>query len=160
MFATDAGWLQRAGFECVLFGPGSIEVAHRANELLPVEEFHRAGEVLDRPDPAELRPAMSRVLEPDAGLDRGIDSQPGVQIAIGADGRIEAVGELGRAGAEALPRTSRCCPGSSTPIRTPSSAGSAGRASVSRAGAGSFWTWREAMYALVGSLDRADAPRG
>ena len=47
MFATDAGWLQRAGFDCVLFGPGSIEVAHRANEFLPVAEFRRAGEVLD-----------------------------------------------------------------------------------------------------------------
>ena len=47
MFATDAGWLQRAGFECVLFGPGDIKVAHRANESLPVAEFHRAGEVLD-----------------------------------------------------------------------------------------------------------------
>jgi acetylornithine deacetylase len=47
MFATDAGWLQRAGFECVLFGPGSIEVAHKPNEFLPVAEFRRAGEVLD-----------------------------------------------------------------------------------------------------------------
>ncbi len=47
MFASDAGWLQRAGFECVLFGPGSIEVAHRPNEFLPVAEFRRAGEVLD-----------------------------------------------------------------------------------------------------------------
>jgi acetylornithine deacetylase len=47
MFATDAGWLQRAGFDCVLFGPGSIEVAHRANEWLPVAELHRAGDVLD-----------------------------------------------------------------------------------------------------------------
>jgi acetylornithine deacetylase len=47
MFASDAGWLQRAGFESVLFGPGSIEVAHQPNESLPVEEFRRAGEVLD-----------------------------------------------------------------------------------------------------------------
>lgn len=47
MFATDAGWLHRAGFECVLFGPGSIEVAHRPNEFLPIAEFRRAGEVLD-----------------------------------------------------------------------------------------------------------------
>ena len=47
MFASDAGWLQRAGFECVLFGPGSIEVAHKPNEFLPVHEFRRAGEVLD-----------------------------------------------------------------------------------------------------------------
>jgi acetylornithine deacetylase len=47
MFASDAGWLQRAGFVSVLFGPGSIEVAHQSNEFLPVEEFRRAGEVLD-----------------------------------------------------------------------------------------------------------------
>jgi acetylornithine deacetylase len=47
MFASDAGWLQRAEFESVLFGPGSIEVAHKANEFLPVAEFRRAGEVLD-----------------------------------------------------------------------------------------------------------------
>jgi acetylornithine deacetylase len=45
-FATDAGWLQRAGFRCVLFGPGSIEVAHRANEFVPVAEFRRAEELL------------------------------------------------------------------------------------------------------------------
>ena len=48
MFATDAGWLQRAGFRCVLFGPGSIEMAHRPNEFLPAAEFRRAGAVLDR----------------------------------------------------------------------------------------------------------------
>jgi acetylornithine deacetylase len=47
MFASDAGWLQRAGFACVLFGPGSIEVAHKPNESLPVGQFRRAGEVLD-----------------------------------------------------------------------------------------------------------------
>jgi acetylornithine deacetylase len=47
MFASDAGWLQRAGFECVLFGPGSIEVAHKPNEFLPVAEFRRAGLLLD-----------------------------------------------------------------------------------------------------------------
>jgi len=46
-FATDGGWLQRVGFECVLFGPGSIEVAHRPNEFLPVEQFQRAGAALD-----------------------------------------------------------------------------------------------------------------
>jgi acetylornithine deacetylase len=46
-FATDAGWLQRAGFRCVLFGPGSIEVAHRSNEFVPVAEFRRAGALLD-----------------------------------------------------------------------------------------------------------------
>ena len=48
MFASDAGWLQTVGFDCVLFGPGSIEVAHRANEFLPADQFRRAGEILDQ----------------------------------------------------------------------------------------------------------------
>jgi acetylornithine deacetylase len=46
-FATDAGWLQRVGYRCAVFGPGSIEVAHRPNEFLPIAEFERAGELLD-----------------------------------------------------------------------------------------------------------------
>jgi acetylornithine deacetylase len=46
-FATDAGWLQRAGFRCVIFGPGSIEVAHRPNEFVPIGQMERAGAVLD-----------------------------------------------------------------------------------------------------------------
>ncbi|MBA3318238.1 MAG: acetylornithine deacetylase [Gemmatimonadales bacterium] len=46
-FATDAGWLQTAGFRCAIFGPGSIEVAHRPNEFLPIAEFVRAGQLLD-----------------------------------------------------------------------------------------------------------------
>jgi acetylornithine deacetylase len=46
-FATDAGWLQRAGYRCVLFGPGDIKVAHRANEFVPIAEMERAGMVLD-----------------------------------------------------------------------------------------------------------------
>ncbi len=47
-FATDAGWLQTAGLECVIWGPGSIEVAHRPNEYLPQADFTRAGHVLGR----------------------------------------------------------------------------------------------------------------
>jgi acetylornithine deacetylase len=46
-FATDAGWLQTAGFRCVLFGPGNIEDAHRANEFVPAGDLVRAGEVLE-----------------------------------------------------------------------------------------------------------------
>ena len=46
-FATDAGWLQTVGFRCAIFGPGNIEVAHRPNEFLPIEQFERAGGVLD-----------------------------------------------------------------------------------------------------------------
>lgn len=45
-FASDAGWLQTLGTECVLFGPGSIEVAHRPNEFMPKDELERAGGIL------------------------------------------------------------------------------------------------------------------
>jgi acetylornithine deacetylase len=45
-FATDGGWFQTLGLDCVLFGPGSIEVAHRANEYMPKNEFHRGAELL------------------------------------------------------------------------------------------------------------------
>lgn len=41
-FASDAGWLQTLGIECLLFGPGSIEVAHRANEFVPKGDLDRA----------------------------------------------------------------------------------------------------------------------
>ena len=47
-FGTDAGWLSRLGLDCVIWGPGSIEVAHKPNEWLPVAEFVRAGERLTR----------------------------------------------------------------------------------------------------------------
>jgi acetylornithine deacetylase len=46
-FATDAGWLQRVGFRCVLFGPGNIQDAHRANEFVPLAELHRGAGLLD-----------------------------------------------------------------------------------------------------------------
>lgn len=41
-FASDAGWLQTLGIECILFGPGSIEVAHRPNESVPKADLERA----------------------------------------------------------------------------------------------------------------------
>lgn len=45
-FASDAGWLQTMGIDCLLWGPGAIEVAHKANEFTPKDEFHRAGAML------------------------------------------------------------------------------------------------------------------
>jgi len=45
-FATDAGWLQRLGLDCAIFGPGSIEVAHKPNEHLPKTEFAAARELV------------------------------------------------------------------------------------------------------------------
>src|SRR3954471_2073297 len=47
-FATDAGWLQRLGMDCAIFGPGSIEVAHKPNEYLPKDEFVAARGLLER----------------------------------------------------------------------------------------------------------------
>lgn len=47
-FATDAGWFQSAGLECVIFGPGSIEVAHKPNESVPKGDLARADAVLER----------------------------------------------------------------------------------------------------------------
>jgi len=45
-FASDAGVLQRdLGLRCVLFGPGSIEVAHRPDEFVPIAELERCSEV-------------------------------------------------------------------------------------------------------------------
>ena len=56
-FATDAGWLQDLGFECVVWGPGSIEVAHRANEFIPLEDLERARATLARAVDRWCRPA-------------------------------------------------------------------------------------------------------
>jgi acetylornithine deacetylase len=45
-FASDAGWLQSMGIECLLFGPGAIEVAHKANEFIPKADLPRAADAL------------------------------------------------------------------------------------------------------------------
>jgi acetylornithine deacetylase len=45
-FATDAGWLQRLGLDCAIFGPGTIEVAHKPNEHVPKGELARARELI------------------------------------------------------------------------------------------------------------------
>jgi acetylornithine deacetylase len=47
-FATDAGWLQRLGMDCVIFGPGSIDAAHRPNEHVPKADLTAARAVLER----------------------------------------------------------------------------------------------------------------
>jgi acetylornithine deacetylase len=45
-YATDAGWLARAGLECAIFGPGSIEAAHRPDEHVEKIQLSRAHELL------------------------------------------------------------------------------------------------------------------
>lgn len=46
-YTTDAGWFQTVGHRCVIFGPGSIEVAHKPNEHLPIDQFEQARSILD-----------------------------------------------------------------------------------------------------------------
>jgi len=41
-FCTDAGNLAQLGINSYIFGPGSIEVAHKANEFVHIEELERA----------------------------------------------------------------------------------------------------------------------
>jgi len=47
-FATDAGWLARAGMECVIFGPGSITEAHKPNEFVSKSDLARARTYLEQ----------------------------------------------------------------------------------------------------------------
>jgi formimidoylglutamate deiminase len=101
--------------------------------------------------------AVTMVLEADLTW-TGAAFEPGVQVSVGRDGRIDGVGRLGRpearrqAGVALLPGF----------VDTHSHAfqrGLRGQGETFPAGAGSFWTWREAMYALVGALDRQSLRR-
>lgn len=47
-YATDAGWLARAGLECAVCGPGSIDVAHKPNEFVSKRDLAGARELLRR----------------------------------------------------------------------------------------------------------------
>jgi acetylornithine deacetylase len=44
-FATDAGWLNGADFDCVIFGPGNMDTAHKPNEWISTDDLAR-GEAL------------------------------------------------------------------------------------------------------------------
>ena len=46
-FGTDGGYLSRAGYECVLYGPGDIAVAHKPNEFVPIHELEQCVETID-----------------------------------------------------------------------------------------------------------------
>lgn len=46
-FATDGGNLAKLGLEPLIFGPGSIEVAHQADEHVAIEELVRAVDVIE-----------------------------------------------------------------------------------------------------------------
>jgi len=100
---------------------------------------------------------MSRLLEADLTW-TGAAFEPGIQIAIGADGRIDAVGPLARPGAERLSGRA-ILPGFVDAHSHAFQRALRGAGESFPAGAGSFWTWRQAMYQLVESLDRATLRR-
>jgi formimidoylglutamate deiminase len=100
---------------------------------------------------------MTRILEADLTW-TGTRFEADVQIAIGGDGRIEAAGKLGRPGAERLSGIA-LLPGFVDAHSHAFQRGLRGQGERFPAGAGSFWTWREAMYALVDSLDRTSLRR-
>jgi cytosine/adenosine deaminase-related metal-dependent hydrolase len=85
----------------------------------------------------------------------------GVVVAVDSDGRIAAVEEGGAgeeggaddATVERLPRRA-LLPGFVNAHSHAFQRGLRGRGERFPAGAGSFWSWREEMYALVGALDR------
>jgi acetylornithine deacetylase/succinyl-diaminopimelate desuccinylase-like protein len=45
---TDAPFYAAAGIPCVVFGPGSLDQAHTADEWLSLDELHRGVDVFDR----------------------------------------------------------------------------------------------------------------
>ncbi|RMH21689.1 MAG: formimidoylglutamate deiminase [Acidobacteria bacterium] len=79
--------------------------------------------------------------------------RPGVQLAVDAAGRIVAAGELGRVPSRRLPRRA-LLPGFVNAHSHAFQRGLRGRGERFPRGAGSFWTWRQAMYELVAALDR------
>ncbi len=84
----------------------------------------------------------------------GARFEPGLQVAVAEDGPIEAVGALGHAPSRRLPRCA-LLPGFVNAHSHAFQRGLRGHGERFPVGAGSFWTWREAMYGLVGRLDRA-----
>jgi len=75
-----------------------------------------------------------------------------LQVAVGENGRIEAVGSLGRAPDVRL-RNRALLPGMVSAHSHAFQRGLRGRGETFPAGSGSFWSWREAMYGLVGRLE-------
>ncbi len=102
---------------------------------------------------------MTRWLAPELTW-TGERFEPRVRIEVGADGRIEAVERAApdaglAAGAPDLERLDRraLVPGLVNAHSHAFQRGLRGAGESFPAGAGSFWTWREAMYQLVEELD-------
>lgn len=94
---------------------------------------------------------MARILEADLTW-TGNRFESGVQVAIGDDGRIESVGVLDRP-VDLRLMGRALLPGMVSAHSHAFQRGLRGRGETFPAGRGSFWTWREAMYGLVGRLE-------
>lgn len=94
---------------------------------------------------------MSAVVEADLTW-TGEGFQSEIQVAMDPDGRIESVGRLGRPVDRRLAGRA-LLPGLVSAHSHAFQRGLRGRGERFPEGAGSFWTWREAMYGLVESLD-------
>src|SRR3954470_3730064 len=80
--------------------------------------------------------------------------EPGLQVVVGDDGRIEAV----TSGRKSTDRPPRCAllPALVTTHSHAFQRGLRGKGERFPAGMGDFWSWREAMYALVERLDERE----
>ena len=101
--------------------------------------------------------AIGEIVEADLTW-TGARFESGIQVAVGDEGRITRVGRLG------LPPTLRLerealLPGFVNAHSHAFQRGLRGRGERFPAGAGSFWTWREAMYDLVERLDAQEYSR-
>ncbi len=83
---------------------------------------------------------------------------PDQTITVGANGRIESVGQTRPPAAHRLERVA-LLPGFVNAHSHAFQRGLRGSGERFSSGAGSFWSWREAMYALVASLDRSSLRR-
>ncbi len=98
---------------------------------------------------------MTQVLEADLTW-MGHRFEAGVQLAIGEDGRIEALGSLRLAPTLRL-TGSALLPGFVNAHSHAFQRALRGRGERFPQGAGNFWSWRDAMYALADSLDHETA---
>jgi formiminoglutamate deiminase len=98
-----------------------------------------------------MTPTPLEIIEADQTW-TGAAFEVGVQIRIGEDGRIADVGQLGLAPTLRLADRA-LLPGFVSAHSHAFQRGLRGRGERFPAGSGSFWTWREAMYGLVESLD-------
>lgn len=94
--------------------------------------------------------AQAQVIEADLTW-TGRRFEAGVQVAITAQGRIDSVGALSERPSLRLEKQA-LIPGFVNVHSHAFQRGLRGRGEVFPVGTGSFWTWREAMYALVESM--------